>query len=58
MGNFDLMKRKFLLGFGAALLVFTTSCGPKRYGCNKRRCLVDTNTKEVLKQNTTTTRNA
>ncbi|WP_165764617.1 hypothetical protein [Flavobacterium cyanobacteriorum] len=51
------MKRKSLLVLGAAaLLVLITSCGPKRYGCNKRRCIVDSNTKqEVLKTNPTKT---
>jgi|GEM_PF-4042724 len=37
------MKRKTLLTLAAAGLLLLTSCGPKlhRYGCNKRRCLVE-----------------
>lgn len=42
------MKRKTLLTLAAAGLVLLTSCGPqaRRYGCNKRRCIVQNETKE------------
>ncbi|MCW4468267.1 hypothetical protein OGH69_04750 [Flavobacterium sp. MFBS3-15] len=42
------MKRKTLLTLAATGLVLLTSCGPQvhRYGCNRRRCIVQNETKE------------
>ena len=34
------MKKKNLIFTMFALIVITTSCGPKRYGCGPRRCEV------------------
>ena len=33
------MKRKYFFMLGAVLLLIT-SCGPKRYGCNRGGCYV------------------
>ena len=52
------MKRKILLAFGAALLVLTTSCGPKRYGCNKKRCIVNNTAEKGVQPTATATKNA
>ncbi|WP_294818231.1 hypothetical protein [uncultured Flavobacterium sp.] len=42
------MKRKTLLTLTAAGLVLLTSCGPQvhRYGCSRRRCIVENETKD------------
>lgn len=42
------MKRTTLLTLAAAGLLLLTSCGPQvhRYGCNRRRCIVQNETKE------------
>lgn len=34
------MRKMYVLGFAAAAMLTLGSCGPKRYGCNKRRCIV------------------
>lgn len=33
------MKRKYFFTLGVVLLLLITSCGPRRYGCNRRRCI-------------------
>jgi len=45
-----LMKRKYFL-MATALLLLVTSCGPKRYGCSRRRCIVESPSGQKMNDN-------
>jgi hypothetical protein len=44
------MKKKNLIFTMFALIVMTTSCGPRRYGCGPRRCEVKTQKQPTVPQ--------
>lgn len=43
------MKRNYFLAMGVVAVLLLSSCGPKRYGCNRRRCIVEKQ-EEIQKQ--------
>lgn len=49
-----MMRKNYFIMLGLALVLLASCDAPKRYGCNKRRCIVMETTNDAAQKTATT----